>query len=128
MSSYPLKAILHNPNAIGNIAKWAVELAEFELNFISHHAIKSQVLADFLVDWTPPTSHSGGSDDSEPEPRASVFMGPHWIIFFDGSSRNQGAGAGVLLLAPHGDQFKYMVHLDFMQPTTWRSMKLCSLG
>jgi ribonuclease HI len=22
-------------------------------------------------------------------------------------------GAGVLLLTPHGDQFKYMVHLDF---------------
>jgi hypothetical protein len=27
--------------------------------------------------------------------------------------RKQGAGAGVVLLAPHGDQIKYMVHLDF---------------
>jgi hypothetical protein len=30
VSSYPLRAVLHNPNATGNIAKWAVELAEFE--------------------------------------------------------------------------------------------------
>jgi hypothetical protein len=25
----------------------------------------------------------------------------------------QGAGAGVLLLTPNGEQFKYMVHLNF---------------
>ena len=29
VTSYPLRAILHNSNATGNIAKWAVELAEF---------------------------------------------------------------------------------------------------
>jgi hypothetical protein len=42
--------VLHNPNASGNIAKWVVELAEFELDFITRHAVKSQVLADFVVD------------------------------------------------------------------------------
>jgi hypothetical protein len=50
VTSYPLRVMLHNPNAIGNITKWAVELAEFELNFILRHAVKSQVLADFVVD------------------------------------------------------------------------------
>jgi hypothetical protein len=29
VTSFPLRAILHNSNATGNIAKWAVELAEF---------------------------------------------------------------------------------------------------
>jgi hypothetical protein len=33
VTSYPLKAILHNSNATGNIAKWVVELAEFQLEF-----------------------------------------------------------------------------------------------
>jgi hypothetical protein len=88
-------------------------LAEFELDIASCHAIKSQVLADFIVDWTPPTSSLGGPDASEPEPRALVFTKPHWTLFFDGSSHKQGAGVGVLLFTPHGDQFKYMVHLDF---------------
>jgi hypothetical protein len=59
VTSYSLRAVLHNPNATGNIAKWTVELAEFELDFIAHHAIKSQVLADFVADWTPPPSHPG---------------------------------------------------------------------
>jgi ribonuclease HI len=113
VTSYPLRAILRNPNATSNIAKWAAELAEFELDFVPHHAVKSQVLADFIVDWTPSASPLGGPDDSEPEPRAPVFTEPHWILFLDGSSRKQGTGAGVVLLAPHGDQIKYMVHLDF---------------
>jgi ribonuclease HI len=90
-----------------------VELVEFELDFVPRHAVKSQVLADFIVDWTPSASPPGGSDDSEPEPRAPVFTGLHWTLFFNGSSRKQGAGVGVVLLAPHGDQIKYMVHLDF---------------
>jgi hypothetical protein len=100
VSSYPLRAVLHNPNATDNIAKWLVELAEFELDFASHNAIKSQVLADFIVDWTSPTSHPGGPNVSELEPRAPVFTGPYWTLFFDGSSRKQGVSAGVLLIAP----------------------------
>jgi hypothetical protein len=71
------------------------------------------VLTDFIVCWTPPASHRGGPDVSEPGPRASVFTRPHWTLFCDGSSRKQGVGAGVLLLTPQGDQFKYMVRLDF---------------
>jgi hypothetical protein len=88
-------------------------LAEFELYFIPRHVVKNQVLADFIVDWTPSSSPLGGMDDNEPELRAPVFTRPYWTLFFDDSSRKQGAGAGVVLLAPHGDQIKYMVHLDF---------------
>ena len=29
VTSYPLRTILHNSNATGNIAKWAAKLAEF---------------------------------------------------------------------------------------------------
>jgi hypothetical protein len=100
VTSYPLRAVLHNPNTTGNITKWATELAEFELDFIPHHAVKSQVLADLIVDWMPSASLPRGSDDSEPEPRAPIFIGPHWTLFFNGSSRKQRGGAGVLLLSP----------------------------
>jgi ribonuclease HI len=42
-----------------------------------------------------------------------VFTGPHWALFFDGSTRSKRAGAGVVLIDPHGEQLKYMVYLDF---------------
>jgi hypothetical protein len=61
VSSFPLRAILHNSNATCNIAKWVVELAKFQLDFQPRYAVKSQVLADFIVEWTPPPSALGGS-------------------------------------------------------------------
>jgi ribonuclease HI len=87
VTSYPLRAVIHNPNATGNIAKWAAELAEFELDFVVHHTIKSQVLTDFVADWAPPSSLPGEPDGSTPKPPTPVFIGPHWTIYFDGSSR-----------------------------------------
>jgi hypothetical protein len=57
---YPLKAVLHNPTTTGNIAKWAAELTEFELNFLPCHAVKSQVLADFVADCTTLPCHPVG--------------------------------------------------------------------
>jgi hypothetical protein len=86
--------MLHNPNVTDDIAKWATELAGFELDFIVCHAIKSQVLADFVADWTSPPSHSRGSDDNTLKPPASVFTSPHWTLFFDGSLRKQGGRRG----------------------------------
>jgi hypothetical protein len=77
VTSYPLRAILRNHNMTDNIAKWPAELVEFELDFVSRHAVKSQVLADFIVDWTSSASLPWGLDDSEPEPRAPVFTRPH---------------------------------------------------
>ena len=81
VTSYPLRAILHNSNAIGNIAKWAAGLAEFQLDFQPRHAVKSQILADFITEWTPSPNNSGGPDFNagppEPEIRTPVFIEPH---------------------------------------------------
>jgi hypothetical protein len=96
VTSYPLRAILHNSNATGNIAKWVAELAGFQLDFHPRHAVKSQVLADFVAEWTPAPSVPGGpGDGSDPprlEVRAPVFTGPHWTLFFDGSAHSKRAG------------------------------------
>ena len=117
VTSYPLRAILHNSNATGNIAKWAAGLAEFQLDFQPHHAVKSQILADFIAEWTPSPSNPGGPDPNagppEPEAKTLVFTKPHWTLFFDGSVHKRWAEAGVILIDPSRDQVKYMMHLEF---------------
>jgi ribonuclease HI len=117
VTSFPLRAILHNSNATCNIAKWAAKLTEFQLDFRPRHAIKSQIMADFIVEWTPPPSVPGGldlnSDPTPTEPKGPVFTEPHWMLYFDGSAHQQVGGAGVILIDPSGDQVKYMVHLEF---------------
>ena len=34
-------------------------------------------------------------------------------MFFDGSKRQQGAGAGVILISPKGDKLKYVLQINF---------------
>jgi ribonuclease HI len=38
-------------------------------------------------------------------------------MYFDGSKRNMGAGAGVVLISPQGNKMKYVLRMDFPMPT-----------
>jgi len=71
-TSHPLRAVLHNPNATGTIAKWVAKLAEFELEFRLRHAIKSQVLADFVAEWTPSPCSPEGPELGEQQNKRQV--------------------------------------------------------
>ena len=50
VSSFPLGEIIQNQEASSRIAKWVVELIGEALSFVPQKAIKSQVLADFVVE------------------------------------------------------------------------------
>jgi hypothetical protein len=52
VSSFPLGEIIRNPNEAGRIAKWSVELMGETLAYALHKAIMSQILADFVAEWT----------------------------------------------------------------------------
>jgi hypothetical protein len=52
LSSFPLAEIIHNHDANGRIVQCSVELGEFEIEFCPRQAIKSQILADFVSEWT----------------------------------------------------------------------------
>ena len=45
--------MFENREASGRIGKWAMQLAEHTIDFVSRSAIKSQVLADFIANLTP---------------------------------------------------------------------------
>jgi ribonuclease HI len=35
----------------------------------------------------------------------------HWVMYFDGSLKLEGAGVGVLLISPTGEQLKYVLQI-----------------
>jgi diketogulonate reductase-like aldo/keto reductase len=47
----PISEIIGNKDASGRIAMWAIELQPYTPQYERRDAIKSQVLADFFVDW-----------------------------------------------------------------------------
>jgi ribonuclease HI len=96
VTDYPLGDILRNQDATGRISKWAVEL---NIDFKPRTAIKSQELVDFMAEWR---------ENQLPTPTERP---EHWVMYFDGSLNLEGAGVGVLLISPMGEQLKYVLQI-----------------
>jgi predicted dithiol-disulfide oxidoreductase (DUF899 family) len=97
VSKAPLWDIINNTDATGRVAKWAIELVTFDIDYQPRTAIKSQALADFVADWTE-------TKDNTPVPEPE-----HWTLHFDGSKTLEGSGAGVILKSPQGDTLSYVL-------------------
>jgi hypothetical protein len=50
LTNQPLNDIFGNRDSSKRISKWAMELSEYVIDFEKRSAIKSQVLADFVVE------------------------------------------------------------------------------
>ena len=99
VSDIPLGDVLRNHDATGCISKWTVELGALNIEFVPRKAIKSQILADFIAKWT------------EIQQRTPTVIIDHWKMYFDGSLKLGGVGAGVLFISPNGKQLKYVLHI-----------------
>jgi ribonuclease HI len=86
---------------VGRIVKWSVELGEFDLEFCPRQAIKSQILTDFISEWT---------ETQQPPPAEKP---EHWKMYLDGSLNLEGAGAGVLFISPQGAHLKYVLQIHY---------------
>jgi ribonuclease HI len=101
VSNYPLKEVIRNPEAEGRIAKWALELMGQNITYAPRSAIKSQVLTDFVAEWTEIQT-----------PPASIEH-ETWTMYFGGSVMKEGAGVGLVFILPLGVHMEYMVRLHF---------------
>jgi hypothetical protein len=52
LTEYPLRKVMQKLDLSGRLANWAIELGQFDLEFVPRNAIKGQALADFLVEFT----------------------------------------------------------------------------
>jgi hypothetical protein len=95
VTGFPIGDILHNKEAIGRIAKSTCELGAHDIEFWPHTAIETQALVDFISEWT------------EHQVPDSPEVAEVWRMYFDGSLKMQRAGAGILFIAPRGEQHKY---------------------
>jgi hypothetical protein len=101
VTGFPIGDILHNKEAIGRIAKWACELGSHDIEFRPCTAIKTQAPVDFVSKWT---------EQQVPNNPETAEV---WRMYFDGSLKLQGADAGILFIAPGGEQLKYALQLLF---------------
>ena len=54
LTDQPLKKAMSSPEAAGRMALWAIELSEFDVWYRPRTAMKGQVVADFIAEYTQP--------------------------------------------------------------------------
>jgi hypothetical protein len=96
-----LGELFRNPEASVRIAKWAAKLSGYHITFEPRTTIKSQVLADFIVDWT-------GLTRQQEEPSEKV-----WTIHYDCAWCHAGAGMAAVITSPTGVKHRYVARLSF---------------
>jgi hypothetical protein len=102
LTDQPLHDIFRNRDSFGRISKWAMELPEHLVDFEKRSTIKSQILADFMVEWTKPGSETEGAMPESP-----------WLVNCDGAWGVAGAGAATILTSPLGIKLWYATRLEF---------------
>ena len=78
------------------MVQWAVELSQFDIEYRSQMAIKAQVLADFIVEFTMPEDSLTNVVES-------------WTVQTHGSSAKGRGGVGVVITSLERDALTYGV-------------------
>jgi hypothetical protein len=79
-----------------------MKLSEYIVDFEKHNAIKSQILADFITEWTEPGSQI-----------EDVVCELPWLLYCDRACGSTRAKAAAILILPSGIKLNYATRLQF---------------
>ncbi|KAJ9536787.1 hypothetical protein OSB04_un000011 [Centaurea solstitialis] len=87
--------------------KTSIYLSGFDIEFKPKTAIKSQVLADFVAEFSP------GLEPTTCDEVVMISDNRPWILYVDGSSNVRGCGLGIVLKSSQGGNIVYSVRCEF---------------
>ena len=109
VTNYPLKSVLQKPELTGRLAKWSIYLSGYDIKYQSRTAIKCQVLADFVADFSPDLERKAQAEINS----VAIQDNEIWVMHVDGSSNIRGSGLGVVLQSPQGGKMVYSIRCEF---------------
>ena len=102
LTYHPSNKAMNKLKAAVRLIQWAIELNEFDVRYQPRNAIKAQVLADFIAEFSPNQSELNEVDEVQ-----------NWVINVDGSSTLYAGGIRVILKSPEEDRLKYTAYLQY---------------
>jgi len=100
MTDLPIRKVLQKPDVARRMVRWAVELSKFDVQYEPRGPIKGKIYADFVVELSSADAHQEEANF-------------RWVLSVDGSSNQQGSGAGVILEGPNGLLIKQGLQFAF---------------
>ena len=104
MMDQPIKKAMNKLEAARQMVQWAIELSQFDIVYRPRTAIKAQVLANFIAEFTL-------LEDENAQDMSTL-----WTIHTDGLLVQKMGGVDVIITTLEADALKYGVQLQF--PTT----------
>ncbi|XP_022019026.2 protein NYNRIN-like [Helianthus annuus] len=109
LTNFHISTILQKPEKSSRLAKWVIELGGHNILYRSRPAIKVQVLADFITEVPEDKIKECEAVDTPIKDTLDEL----WLLFIDGASNENGAGAGLRLVSPEKHEFTNGIKLDF---------------
>ena len=100
MIDHPIRKRMNKIDAAGWLIQWAIELVQFDIAYRPWVAIKAQVLANFIAEFT----YAYREEDPSMET---------WSVQTDESATKKVGGVGVVLISLEKEILKYVVKLQF---------------
>ncbi|XP_071687624.1 uncharacterized protein [Rutidosis leptorrhynchoides] len=105
LTDSPIKQVLSKPEVVGRLAKWAIELGEHEIHYAPRTAVKGQIMEVFMVEFKCAAPLAPVVEEV-----SNIIT---WELFTDEASSSEGAGAGLILIGPDGEEHTYALRFKF---------------
>ena len=119
VKSDPIRFLLTKPVLLGRLARWLLQLSEFDITCVVPKAIKSQAVIDMVTMFSGETEEEMEEElpSRAPETAMSAMLLSQvdtWTLFFDGSAAGGKGGVGIVLTRPEGHTFTWSLQLNFL--------------
>ena len=112
LTSLPLKALFRSSDFSGRISKWGAHLGAYDVWYKPRTAIKAQVLADFIAEFTPESSNMLTKEEHAKDAERNLGS-KGWTLYVNGAANSKGSGLGIVLISPRGELLEQVVRLGF---------------
>jgi ribonuclease HI len=108
---YHVQAMFQKADFTGRIWKWGEKIGALDVKYLPRTAIKGQVLADFVAEFTLTSEQKDLSETTfqENSPKDSGW----WKVYVDGASYAKGLGTGVVIIMLDETVIELSIRLDF---------------
>ncbi|GJT57705.1 reverse transcriptase domain-containing protein [Tanacetum coccineum] len=107
MTNKPIRLLLSKPEKSMRVARWAIELGEYAIEFKPRNIVKAQLLADFLAETKEK------DEEIDFKEKQQIDQTTRWKLYTNGASRCDGSRAGLMVVSPEGTEFTYALKFEF---------------
>ena len=116
LTQLPLRSLLRSADYTRRIARWGTILGAFDIKYMPCTFVKSQVLADLVVEFAETLLEERMEKQNMDEKSVGAISLQEplsWKVYVDGAVNHRGSGVGLVLISPERITIEKFLKLGF---------------